>query len=267
MEHTNLFNHIGSQHDPIHHRALLRAKDNDLSVWLSALATEKNNFDLTPQEFRDAVAIRCRKPLMNVPAFCDRCGAPSTLDHFLICMKGGLIVQRHNEIRNAIGDLAAMVWGQVRREPIVSDSTIEPVGETLVVDLSVRSVWLPQAEALFDVRVVDTDAQSYLSHTPKSVLLWAEIEKKRKYSAACCAYQAHFTPLCFSVDGLTSCEASSFIRRLASGLAARWDRSYSDAVSWVRARLRFALVRATVLCLRGSRTRWRCLGFEDGVAI
>ena len=142
------------------------------------------------------------------------------MDHFLICMKGGLIVQRHNDIRDAIGDLAAMVWGQFRREPIVSESTIEPVGETLVADLSVRGVWLPQTEVLFDVRVVDTDAQSYLSHTPKSVLVRAEIEKKRKYSAVCWACQAHFTPLCFLVDGFTGCEASFFIRRLASGLAA-----------------------------------------------
>ena len=111
-------------------------------------------------------------------------------------------MQWYNEIRDAIGDLAAMVWGQVRREPIVYESMIEPAGETLVADLSVRGVWLPQAEALFDVRVVDTDAQSYLSRTPKSVLLHAEIEKKQKYSAACCARQAHFTPLCFLVDGL-----------------------------------------------------------------
>ena len=117
--------------------------------------------------------------MLNVPAFCDGCGAPSTLDHFLICMKGGLIVQWYNEIRNAIGYLAAIVWGQVRCEPIVSDSTIEPAGETLVADLSVRDVWLPQAEALFDVRVVDTDAQSYLSHTPKSVLLHAELKRSK----------------------------------------------------------------------------------------
>jgi len=94
----------------------------------------------------------------------------------------------------------------------------DPSGETLVADLSVRGVWLPQAEALFDVCIVDTDAQSYLIHSPKSVLFGAEIEK-RKYSAACCARQAHFTPLCFSVDGLTGGEASSFIKRLASGLA------------------------------------------------
>ena len=51
----------------------------------------------------------------------------------------------------------------------------------------------------------------------------------------------------FFVDGLTGGEASraSFIKRLASGLAAQWDRSYSDVLSWVRAKLEFALVRAT----------------------
>ena len=71
-----------------------------------------------------------------------------------------------------------MVWGQVRCEPIVSDAVVDHSGETLVADLSVRGVWLPQAEALFDVRIVDTNAQSYLTHTPKSVLFGAEIEKR-----------------------------------------------------------------------------------------
>ena len=43
--------------------------------------------------------------------------------------------------------------------------------------------------------------------------------------------------------------------------------SYSDVVSWVRAGFGFSLVRATVLCLYGSQTSLRCLGFEDGAAI
>ena len=58
-----------------------------------------------------------------------------------------------------MGDMAAMVWGQVRCEPIVSDAVVDPSGETLVADLS-RGVWLPQAEVLFDVHIVHTDAQS-----------------------------------------------------------------------------------------------------------
>ena len=83
---------------------------------------EKDNFDLTAQEFCDALAIRYKKPLLSVPPFYDGCGSPSSLDHFLICRKGGLIIQRHNEIRDAIGDLAALVWGSVRHEPIVQDA-------------------------------------------------------------------------------------------------------------------------------------------------
>ena len=37
---------------------------------------------------------------------------------------------------------------------------------TLIADLRVCVVWQPQTEALFDIRVVDTDARSYCGRTP-----------------------------------------------------------------------------------------------------
>jgi len=39
-------------------------------------------------------------------------------------------------------------------------------------------VWQLQAEALFDIHVTDTDAQSYQSHIPRSVLTSSEEDKK-----------------------------------------------------------------------------------------
>ena len=36
-----------------------------------------------------------------------------------------------------------LVWGQVRCEPTASDAAVDPTGETLVADLSIRDVWLP----------------------------------------------------------------------------------------------------------------------------
>ena len=139
--------------------------------------------------------------------------APSSLDHFLICKKGGSIVQRHNEIIDAIGDLAALLWNQVKREPVVADDCTN--GETLIADLGVRGVWSPQSEVLFDICVIDTDPQLYLTTAPNLVLFRAEGEKKQKYSAAASARRAHFTPLCFSVDGLAGSEAVCFLKRLA----------------------------------------------------
>ena len=118
-----MFSEISSKLDPPHLHALQRARINDHSGWLSVMLMEKDTFDLTAQEFCDALqAIRYKKPLLSVPPFCDGCGSPSSLDHFLICRKGGLIIQHHNEIRDAIGDLAALVWGPVRCEPIVKDA-------------------------------------------------------------------------------------------------------------------------------------------------
>lgn len=71
------------------------------------LPVDQNHLDLTAQEFRDA--LHYRKPHLNLPPCCDRCGAPSSLDYSLSCKIGGVIIQHHNEIRNAISDLAALV--------------------------------------------------------------------------------------------------------------------------------------------------------------
>jgi len=38
-------------------------------------------------------------------------------------------------------------------------------------------------------------------------------------------------------------------------------------VCWIRLRLTFALLSAVVVCLCGSRMKWRYLGVEDGAAI
>ena len=229
-----------------------QAKLNDLSGWLTVLPMSQDHFDLTAQEFHDALALRHWKPLLNVPSNCDGCGSPFSLNHALICRKGGLIIQRHNEVRDAVGDLAALVWGRVVSELVVRDASVD--GKALIADLGARGVWEPQAMALFDIRVVDTDARSYLSHSPVAVL--ASAEKKRKYCDACTECRATFTPLCFSVDGLAGDEAACFLKHLGRSLAVTWECHYGEVIRWLQARLAFALVRATNVCIRGPGHHW-----------
>ena len=52
----------------------------------------------------------------------------------------------------------------VHREPIVREASDD--GSALKADLAVHGVWKPPYDALFDIRVVDTDAPSYRSRTP-----------------------------------------------------------------------------------------------------
>ena len=79
--------------------------------------------------------------------------------------------------------------------------------------------------------------------------------------------RASFTPLCASVDGLFAPEANYFVRRLGDHLSMRWEQPFSAVMSWVRACLSFAILRAALLCVRGSRTKWRSLGVMDGASL
>ena len=43
------------------------------------------------------------------------------------------------------------------------------------------------------------------------------------------------------------------------------EKTYAEVAGWMRARLSFASLRATNVCLQGSRTKWRSgTGFDDG---
>ena len=130
---------------------------------------------MSAQQFRDALCLRYHCPLSLLPGSCDGCGGDFSLTHALDCRKGGLVTQHHNEIRDALGDLAALGYREVVREPIVCDGDND--SPALIADLGVRGVWIPQGEALFDVRVVDTDAASYVNCSVSAVLASAEEEK------------------------------------------------------------------------------------------
>ena len=87
----------------------------------------------------------------------------------------GLVTRRHSEFLGAYGDLASLVWTPVVKEPFVCNGST--CVDTLITDLCVQGVREPQTEPLFDIRIVDTDAQSHLACNPRDVLGLAEVEK------------------------------------------------------------------------------------------
>ena len=99
----------------------------------------------------------------------------------------------------------------------------------------------------------------------QAVLSSAEQEKKAKYCNAAEFRRASFSPFVISVDGAPGREADRLMKRLSESLALKWSASYGEVFGWLRARMSCAVVRATNLCLRGSRIKWRNdFGFEDG---
>ena len=207
----------------------------------------------------------------DLPVTCDGCESRFTLQHALGCKKGGLVIFRHNEIWDELVHLAgkALTPSAIRDEPLIrpcraakdqntspaSNNSEKPATEDDRGDILLRGFWARGTDFIVDVRVTDLDAKTYCKRDPDKVLLSHERLKKTKYLEACLDQLRHFTPFLCSTDGLLRREASTFAKRLSAKLATKWQKTYSQVCGYVNARLSIAIVRATHLCLRGSRIR------------
>ena len=87
-------------------------------------ANVKHSIGWGCQEFHDALALQYKKPLLNLPPYCDGCGAVFSVEHALDCRVGSLVGQRHNEVHDAIGDFDFLAWGQVQKEPVICEDLV-----------------------------------------------------------------------------------------------------------------------------------------------
>jgi hypothetical protein len=249
-------------------------------AWLTTLPNILNGSDLSADEFRDGVRLRIGLQPTALPPTCDGCGERFTTEHAMSCRKGGLIIQRHNDLVNTWGQMCsqALTPTCVSDEPLIQQSRNTPVEGTnrttpspeLRGDLAVHGFWSRGQTAIFDVRITDTDQPSNRNTDPSKVLLRHEKEKKSKYGDLCIEQRRTFTPLVFSVDGLIGKEATAASKRLATSLAAKWKRSYSEICGFVRSRLSIALVRSSSRCLRAERNsslRFRNPTWDSGTGL
>ena len=65
-----------------------------------------------------------------------------------------------------------------------------------------------------------------------------------------------FCPLVFTTAGAASPECAKFLQRLCGMLAHLDSTHYAQTVWYVHCRLSFALLRASIMCLRGSRSAY-----------
>ena len=108
--------------------------------------------------------------------------------------------------------------------------------------------------AYFDVWVFNPHANSYRSLSLEKIYRQDEAQKRRVYEQRVREVDnGSFTPLIFSCTGGSSPATTVFLKRLGSSVADKRDVSYATTMGWLRCRLSFPLLRANMLCLRGSR--------------
>ena len=241
-------------------RAVNHAKKKGASNWLSTLPLEEQGFTLTKNEFRDALALRYSKNIRGLPSKCP-CGQSFNVNHGLNCKRGGFVIMRHNNIRDFEANLMRKVCNDVETEPSLQPINGENVtgltGDEAKPDVRARGVWRPGQNAFFDIRVTNTNSDSQVHLSPDKIFRKHELEKKRNYNQRIMNIeQGTFTPLIFSINGGEGAESLAFHRHIAEKIAQKTEDRFEHVITWIRTKLSFLILRAGLMCIRGSRNHF-----------
>ena len=125
-------------------------------------------------------------------------------------------------------------------------------------DIRARGFWRDGQNSFFDVRVTNADNDSQQHMKVEAVLRKHEMEKKRNYNRRVMEVeQGSFTPLVFTTSGVMSHECSKYHKVLAEKLSVKKNEKYEDIMRYLRVKVSFLALKATLLCLRGTRCNHR----------
>ena len=244
-------------------RVMTLAQEKGASHWLNALPLEEHGFSLHNGAFRDGLCLRYGWKPDGLPTTC-ACGQSFSVDHALSCNRGGFPILRHNELRDITGELLSQVCHNVSTEPHLQPLNGEELRHNTAIteenarlDLKANGMWGDRFHTtFFDVRVFNPHAASYRSTSPTRLYQRHEKEKLRAYNQRIIEVeQASFSPLIFSATGGMGHTATTVYQRLAALIAKKKKQDYNKTLLWIRSRLSFALLRAAIMCLRGTRQR------------
>ena len=239
-------------------RNLDLAREKGAGSWLTSLPLLSHDYVLNKQFFRDAICLRYGWSIPNTPQYC-ACGGKFDVNHALTCSKGGYVIMRHNRIRDMEASILRNVCKDVRVEPELlpiggSSPTSSNEAEKARLDVSAVGIWSPMERTFLDVRVVHPNCKSYCKKPIEQVYKINENDKKATYNNRIIQVErASFTPLIFTTSGGMAKECTKYHKQVAQLISLKTKEDYSQVMSHLRTRLRYTLLKSTLIAIRGER--------------
>ena len=166
---------------------------------------------------------------------------------------------RHNKIRDVEASILKDVCKDVRVEPellpignIQVDSSNQ--SEKARLDISAVGIWSPLERTYLDVRITHPNCPTYLNQKVGKIYERHEKEKKRSYNQRILQVEkASFTPLIFTTSGGMAPECAKYHKKVALLITNKTKEDYAKVINHLRTRLRFTLLKSTLLAIRGER--------------
>ena len=170
---------------------------------------------------------------------------------------------RHNNVRDLEASMLKEVCKDVRTEP-----ELLPIGTTEIqstngaekarLDVSAVGLWSAMERTFLDVRIFHPNSPSYIGTSPQQLYVQHEREKKRCYNDRILQVEkGSFSPLIFTTSGGMGPESTRYHKKLAELISTKRKEEYSHVVNHIRTRVRFAILKCTLIAIRGDRGRNR----------
>ena len=119
----------------------------------------------------------------------------------------------------------------------------------------------------FDIRMTHPTSPTYMNMEMTNIYKLHEKQKREQYlDRVINVEKASFTPLVFSTTGGMAPECIRTNKRIATLIALKTGEKYCHVVSHIRTRLRFALLRACLIAVRGFRGKSSMSGGESDLS-
>ena len=169
---------------------------------------------------------------------------------------------RHDGPKLLFAGLAKEAFRDVEVEPKLQPLTGESfelkttnIQDDARSDVRIRSFWRKVRNAFFDFKVSYPFASTYRNQSIESMYKTMEKTKKREYQRRIFEIEdGDFTPMIMTSTGGMGREMSIAIGHLARTLADKKNNNYSDVIRLIRCQFNFAIIRSSLICLRGSRS-------------
>ena len=114
--------------------------------------------------------------------------------------------------------------------------------------------WAPYEKTLLDIRVTHPNAPYQCNKPLEAIYRDHENEKKRAYlDRVINIEKATFVPVVLTTSGGYAPEAQNLVKRMAVMISTKKKEAYSDVMRHLRTKIRFRLLKTTLIAIRGYR--------------
>jgi len=138
--------------------------------------------------------------------------------------------------------------------PLDNEQIIGTDADRAAPDVSSRGLWSTFERTFYDVCVTHPNSPTYENKSMKQIYNLHEARKMKKYNNRIIQVEkGTFTPLIYTTSGGWGPQAIRYHKSLAELMSLKRGEEYSAIISYMRTRIRFSILRSTLIAIRGER--------------